>query len=152
MNNSDELYRELKPDIFSLSDPLFEVTQGFVRNQDDFLPHGAVLTASGDIRMVMAGPPEAEKRLVSAPEVLPVLHVALRAAARAENLRAIAVCESVTIVRDGGKKSLAIKVLIEHKRGLCTALYLPYNRGWLGTCTFGDAFAKPATPEVCPWG
>jgi hypothetical protein len=152
MSDSDALYAELKPDIQGLAGPLFEVSDGFVRERGAFLPHGAVLNANGEARLIVAAPPGFEDRGVSTTEVLPMLHEALRAAAREEQLRAVAVCEDVTIAPEAEKKTAAIKVLVEHQRGLCVALYLPYQRKWLGGYSFGSVFAKPAIPEVRIWG
>jgi hypothetical protein len=149
---NDALYAELKPDIQQLAGPLFEVSDSFVRKRGAFLPHGAVLTASGETRMIMAAPPDFEKRPVSTTEVLPMLHEALRVAAREEKLRAIAACEDVTVTMEGQKQTAAIKVLVEHERGLCVALYLPYRRKWLGGYNFGNMFVRSAIPEVVAWG
>lgn len=152
MSNSDALYAELKPDIEALATPLFDLSEGLVRKRGGFLPHGAALTASGETSMVMAAPPGFEDHVVSAIDVLPMLHEALRATASNDTLRAIAVCEDVTIVPEGEKKTAAIKVLVEHQRGLCVALYLPYKRKLLGGHNFGNIFVKPASPEVRIWG
>jgi hypothetical protein len=81
-----------------------------------------------------------------------MLHEALRAAAREEKLRAVAVCEDVTITLEGEKKTAAIKVLVEHQRGLCAALYVPYKRKWFGGYEFGSMFVRSASPEVLVWG
>ena len=104
MSDSDALYAELKPDIEALAAPLFDVSEFFVRQRGGFLPHGAVLVANGDTRMVMAAPPGFEDHAVSPLEILPMLHEGLRVAARVEILRAIAVCDDVTIVPEGEKK------------------------------------------------
>jgi hypothetical protein len=151
MSNSDDLYAELRPDIEALTAPLFDLSESLVQKRGQFLPHGAVLDSTGETRMMMAAPPGFEERAVSAIEVLPMLHEGLRAAASKESLRAIAVCEDVTIVPEGEKKTAAIKVLVEHRRGLSVVLYLPYSRKLLGGYKFGSVFAKPASPEVRIW-
>jgi hypothetical protein len=78
MSRADALYAELKADVWRLADPLFRASQRFVENMGEFLPHGAVLSASGEVRLVMAAPDGFETRLVSPVEVLPLLHQALR--------------------------------------------------------------------------
>lgn len=151
MSYSDSLYTKLKPDVQALAGPLFDLSDRLVRKRGAFLPHAAVLDTSGDVRLLTAAPPGLENRAVSSVEVLPALHDALRATACAEDLRAIAVCEDVTITPHGGKKTAAIKVLVEHQGGLCVALYLPFHRKGVGGYEFGQIFATPANPEVRIW-
>ena len=116
------------------------------------MPQGAVLTEQGETRLIMGMPEGFEGRLVSSVEVLPVLHEALRAAVREGGVRAVAVCEDVTITPENQKATCAIKVLVEHSRGLCVGLYLPYRRKILGGYAIGDMFARSAPSEVLAWG
>jgi len=148
----DELFTELKPDIEALAGPLFSASETFVRKRGQFLPHGAVLDATGTVRLVMAGPEGDLDGTVSATEILPRLHDALRADAAEHELSAIAVCEDVTITPAGQMATKAVKVLVEHRRGLTVALYLPWQRRRFGgSCTFGEVMAAAAGPEVQPW-
>ncbi len=148
----DDLFVELKPDVETLAEPLFSASETFVRKRGQFLPHGAVLDGAGMVRLVMAGPDGDLDALVSATEILPRLHEALRAEAAEHELSAIAVCEDVTITPAGQKATKAVKVLIEHRRGLTVALYLPWQRKRFGGgCTFGEVMAVAADPEVQPW-
>jgi hypothetical protein len=144
---SNELYSQLKPDIEALALPLFDVSEGFIRKRGAFLPHGAVLDSSNEVKMVMALP-DTENEHLSTVEVLPELHKALRARYREEELLAVAVCEDVTITPEGQKQTKAIKILVEHKLGLCVSLYLPYQRKLIGGYNFGSIFSVPANPEV----
>lgn len=64
--------------------------------------------------------------------------------------RAIGVAEHVTITPEGGSSTSAIKVLLEHRDGLCVAVYLPFEKQRLGGYAFGQAFTVAATPEVNP--
>ncbi len=146
-----DLFAELKPDIEALAGPLFEATEDFVRKRGQFLPHGAVLETNGNLRMVMAAPDGDLEALTSAPEILPNLHRALRAQAQQHDLAAVAVCEDVTITPAEEKQTRAVKVLVEHRRGLCTALYLPWRRKLFGGLVFGEIMAVAAEPEVKPW-
>jgi hypothetical protein len=61
-------------------------------------------------------------------EILLRLHLALRTGAIEHELSAVAVCEDVSITPAEGKQTKAVKVLIEHRRGLTVALYLPWKR------------------------
>lgn len=146
----DDLFVELKPHIEALAEPLFGASEMFVRKRGGFLPHGAVLEAAGEIRLVMAAADNLDAP-TSSTEILPRLHEALRAEARDHDLAAVAVCEDVTITPAGEKPTKAVKVLIEHCRGLTVALYLPWKRKLLGGVVFGEVMALPAKPEVQPW-
>lgn len=151
MTFSDTLYSTLKPDIEAMASPLFEASEVFVRKREAFLPHGAILTQRGEVMLVAAAPDGYETRAVSAPEVLPLLHQALRAKAREEDAVALAVSEDVTITLAGQKPTQAMKVLLEHKRGLTVALYVPFHHKFLRGYSFGEMLVLPASPEVCAW-
>ena len=146
----DNLFTELKPQIDALAEALFGASEMFVRKRSGFLPHGAVLDAGGEVRLVMAAPDDVDTP-VSAPEILPRLHDVLRANAREHDVAAVAVCEDVTITPTGQKTTKAVKVLVEHRRGLTVALYLPWKRKLLGGHVFGVVMVLAAKPEVQPW-
>jgi hypothetical protein len=148
-----DLLSELRPEIEAAATPLFDASEIFVRKRGAFLPHGAIVEADGGIKLIAAAAGEDLDAKVSSVEVLPALHDALRAAARRQELRAVAVCEDVTITPAGQKPTKAIKVLVEHRRGLVVALYLPWKRRLIGGCAFGRVMAMPGVePEVRPWG
>ncbi|MBC8069636.1 MAG: hypothetical protein IAG13_14965 [Deltaproteobacteria bacterium] len=146
----DDLFAELKPDVEALAEPLLSASEVFVRERGGFLPHGAVLEAGHEVRLVMASPDRVDAR-ASAADVLPRLHEALRGDAQQRDLVAVAVCEDVTITPSGQKSTKAIKVLVEHRRGLTVALYLPWKRKLLGGHVFGEMMVLAAAPEVRAW-
>ncbi len=150
MSTNDDLYAELEPDIEAVAGPLFEFSTDCLRRRGNFLPHGAVLTEQGEVRLV-AAVPNTERDLVNSTEVLPVLHDGLRKQARDMPLRAIGVAENVTITPEGKRSTQAVKVLFEHKRGLTTALYLPFQKRFLRGYAFGAMFSVRAAPEVNAW-
>ncbi len=145
-----DLFAELQPHIEALAEPLFGASETFVRKRGEFLPHGAVLDSAGDVHLVMAGHDDPAAP-VSAPEILPRLHDALRQSAQEHEVDAVAVCEDVTITPSGEKPTKAVKVLIEHRRGLTLALYLPWKKKMFGGPAFGEVMAVDAEPEVAPW-
>jgi hypothetical protein len=151
MSDAQALYSELKVDLQLLAEPLFEASQLFVRKRGAFLPFGAVLKQDDEPQMIMAAPDGFEERDVSSEEVLPLLHQSLRSAANTENAEALAVAEDVRITPEGEKETAAMKVLIEHKRGLCIAYYVPYSRSFLRRYKFGEMIARAAEPEVKAW-
>lgn len=150
MTITDDLYSELKPDIEAVAKPLFEFSEICVKKRGSFLPHGAVLTATGEIRLV-AAIDDPSKESASAVEVLPLLHQGLRQTAKDEAIRAVGVAEDVTVTLQGRSPTRAIKVLLEHKRGLTVALYVPFEKKLLQGFVFGSMFSTAATPEVNAW-
>jgi hypothetical protein len=148
MNSSEALYAELKPDIAAVADQLFDLSEALLRDQGNFLPHAAVLTDEGDIRLVGAA---GENDLTNSVEVLPILHEGLRRQARELLLRAIGVAENVSVTFEGQRSTKAIKVLFESKRGLTVALYLPFEKKLLRGYVMGSTISKLAAPEVNAW-
>ena len=148
MPDIDALYRELKPDIEKLADPLFELSQTLLEKHGNFLPHAAVLTEEGEVKLVGAAPPDDR---TTSTEVLPLLHAGLREMAKTESLKAIGVAESVTVTLEGPKSTKAIKVLFEHARGLNVALYLPFEKKLFRGYLLGTVFSLGAAPEVNAW-
>ena len=71
MNSPQELYVALKADVAALAEPLFEVSEQCLREQGNFLPHGAVLTKDGSIELVAAAPRDPDLPTNST-EVLPL--------------------------------------------------------------------------------
>jgi hypothetical protein len=148
MTSPEILYAELKGDIAALADPLFDLSEKLLHNQDNFLPHGAVLTGENEVKLVAA---TNGKDVATSVEVLPILHDGLRQQARELELKAIGVAENVTVTLEGQRPSKAVKVLVEHKRGLTVALYLPFEKKLLRGYVTGPTFSKLATPEVNAW-
>lgn len=148
MTTTDNLYAELKPDIALLAEPLFEMSEKLLREQGNFLPHAAVLTEGGEVKLVAAGAPS---EFTNSTEVLPLLHDGLRIQAKNLPLKALGVSENVTITLEGKRSTKAIKVLLEHRRGLTVALYLPFEKKLLRGYVMGQAFTLEARPEVNAW-
>ena len=149
MLNAQALYAELKPQIGAVANELFTLSEAFLRDQGNFLPHGAVLTSDGAIRLVAADPGNGDSEARST-EVMPLLHYGLREQATSE-VAAVAVAENVTVTLEGQPSTSAIKVLFEHRDGLAVALYLPFDVQPGGTYAFGTVFSKVAEPEVGAW-
>ena len=150
MTSTDTLYTELKPDMGMITNQLFDLSETLLRKRGNFLPHGAVLTEDGELKLVGAAP-DAQSDLTSSAEVLPVLHDGLRLQAKQFSLKAIGVAENVTVTLEGQRATKAIKVLFEHKLGLTVALYLPFEKTLLKGYVFGNTFSMAATPEVNAW-
>jgi hypothetical protein len=148
MIDADALYAEIKPDLQRISGPLFEFAEQQVRKRGAFLPFGASLTRSGEIGLEAASTAE---EMASSIEVLPILHQSLRASVAQGGVSAVAVCEWVKITPEGSEQTDAMKVLVEHERGLTIAFYVPCHKRMFGGWAFERMFAQPAEPEVRPW-
>ena len=147
--STEELYAALKEDVAAVSMPLFDLSKRLLTEFGNFLPHGYVLVCEGKDRMVGATEGRSDGTSTSV-QTLPLLHEGLRAEVKMGNARAIGVAENVTIKPEGETTTKAIKVLLEHKDGLCVALYLPFKKKLFGGYVFGTPFTVAAAPEVNP--
>ena len=147
MTDTDGLYHELRGELQALSSPLFEFAEQQVRKRGSFVPFGAGLTKDGEVSLHAASSGE---DIVSSSAILPLLHEGLRSAVREHALAAVGVCEWVNITREGSQKSDAVKVLVEHERGLTVAFYVPCRRRLFRGWQFEAMFVRPADPEVRP--
>ena len=118
-----------------------------MRKRGAFLPFGAGLTKDGQVSLHAASP---GKDAASSPEILPLLHEGLRSVVTEQDLSAVAVCEWVKITPEGGTQTDAVKVLVEHSRGLSVAFYMPCRRKLFRGWQFDAVFVRPAAPEVKP--
>jgi hypothetical protein len=150
MSSEQSLYSVLEPDIAAVAEPLFELSEKFLRDRGNFLPHAAILTADGKVELVGALP-DPSRNYTNSTEVLPLLHDGLRQMAKEKSLRAIGVAENVTVTPDGRPSTKAVKVLLEHSEGLAVASYLPFVKKLLRGHNFGEVFTILAAPEINAW-
>ena len=148
MADKEALYEELKNDLDRIVGPLFELGEQHIRKHNTFLPFGATLLESGQVGLEAATSGE---EIESSIEVLPVLHDGLRSRVQEGGVSAIAICEWVHITLEGGRQTDAMKVLVEHERGLTVAFYVPCHENFLSGWQFEAMFVQPAEGEVCPW-
>ena len=147
LTDEQELYGEIKPDVRALAQPLLELSEKALRERGSFLPHAAALT-EGKVRLVGAMCSTANGTANST-HIIPMLRQGLRSMAHERPVTAIGVAETVTETPDG-KASPAIKVLLEHHRGLTMALYLPFTQD-NGDIKFGSTLSMFVPPEYNPW-
>jgi hypothetical protein len=149
MSSLSELYAELKTDVVTVADPLIEQSQQRLQARDDFLPHAAVLDAEGKV-VLMGAMTGSRDGQANSQQIMPLLLRGLRQMSREKVIVAIGVAESVSLTR-GEMPMQAIKVLLEHERGLTVAMYLPYYKSESGEYFYGEAFVTPATPALNLW-
>ena len=148
VESAEALYAELKPDIGALATQLFKLSETILRKSGNFLPHAMVLTTDGEI--IQVGATTGNYRANSV-EILPILHEGLRQQAKKFDLKAIGVAGNVTITLEGQQPTKAIKVLVEHKRGLAVALYLPFKKKLFRRYVMGSTFSRLAPSGINAW-
>ena len=149
MSSLADLYAELKADVVAIADPLFEHSQKRLQAKDDFLPHAAVLSSEGKV-VLMGAMTGSRDGQANATHILPMLLNGVRQVSREKVLVAIGIAENVSLTR-GESAMQAIKVLLEHERGLVVAMFLPFHKADDGEYYYGEAFVTPATPALNLW-
>jgi hypothetical protein len=146
MPDTDALYRELKGDLQTAAEPLFELACGQVEKRGAFLPFGSKLSTEGEVTLVAAAP---EEDSTTSDVVYPLMIAALRESAQTSH--AVALAEWVKITLAGGKQTDAVKVHAQHKRGLSVAFYVPATKKFLRSWQFGEMMVTPADPLLDSW-
>lgn len=143
----DELYTRFQEEMDRIVDILVEASLHFLNSSRNFLPHGAAMTPSGKVALMM-GLKETENHLTNSEEVLPRLYGGLRDMVRKGEACSVATAENVQVAQDGGKFVDAIKVVYENHAGLCVAFYAPYRKPFIGGHKALPMFANPTKPEI----
>ncbi|MEL6888069.1 MAG: hypothetical protein AAFO86_05095 [Pseudomonadota bacterium] len=131
--------------ITPLCDTLFDLSAKFIATSGNFLPHGGSMDMFGRVSLCAAVPEQDE---TDATEVLPLLHDGLRVETAKAGTDAVAVSESVFI---GPDQTPAIKVLVEHRGGLCIAMYQTWRKRLLRAPALGEVQVVEAAAEVGRW-
>lgn len=149
MSTPQAIYAEVKPDLAALAGLLLEQSEKLLRERGTFLPHAAVLNQDGKVSLLGA--------ICSTPggfatstHILPMLRDGLRSLAAEKPLKALAFAENASVMPDG-VPGQAIRVLIEHSRGIAMVVYVPFTRGDYGEYTFGSKTFLFTEPEVDAW-
>lgn len=150
MSDEQDLYGEVKPEVRALAQPLFALSEKKLRERGTFLPHAAALTAEGGVRLVGAMCNTADG-VASSMHILPLLRQGLRTMAHERSVTAVGFAEDVTVTPEGKAPTHAIKVHLEHSRGLTIELYLPFAQDTSGEITFGSTLSMFAPPEINAW-
>ena len=148
MNDFETLYRELRSDLDALASPLLDFARQQLQKRGSFLPFSASLNSRGEVALQGASP---GKDVASSAEILPILHEGLRTIAVQGDVSAVAVCEWVKITPEGEPQTDAVKVLVEHARGLAIGFYLPCRKRFLGGWRYGEMLALPVPAEIRAW-
>ena len=139
----------MKGELGALARPLFEKSEQLLRERGDFLPHAAVLSPDGKVTLLGAMC-NTSGGFASSWQILPMVHDGLRSIASERTLAAVGVAERVEAVPGAGHV-LAVKVLLEHQRGLAIAFYMPFARAESGEYSFGRMVTLFTESEVNAW-
>lgn len=149
MSTQAEIYAAVRGDLGALARPLFEKSEQLLRERGDFLPHAAVLTPEGRVSLLGAMC-NTKDGFANSWHILPLVHDGLRSMAAEREIAAVGVAERVDAIPGAGAMR-AVKVLLEHRRGLAIAFYMPVIRDDLDRVAFGKMITLFAEPEVSAW-
>jgi hypothetical protein len=144
-----EIYAAVKADLGALARPLFEKSELLLRERGDFLPHAAVLSPDGRVSLLGAMC-TTKDGFANSWHILPIVHDGLRAMVNERELSALGIAERVDVIPGEGAAP-AVKVLLEHQRGLAIAFYMPFAREESGEYSFGRMVTLFTEPEVNAW-
>jgi hypothetical protein len=150
VTDDQELFGEVQPDVRALAAPLFDISEKALRERGSFLPHAAALTAEGKIRLIGAMCNTSDG-VANAAHILPLLRRGLRTIVHEHAVTAVGFAEDVTVTPEGQEATQAIKLHLEHSRGLTVEFYLPFAQGTSGEITFGSTLSMFAPPEINAW-
>lgn len=148
MSTQAEIYAAVKGELGALARPLFDKSEQLLRERGDFLPHAAVLAPDGKVSLLGAMCLTGDG-FANSWHILPMVHDGLRSMAFERDLAAVGVAERVDAIPGRGAIR-AIKVLLEHQRGLAIAFYLPFQKAETGV-DFGKLVTLFTESEVNAW-
>jgi hypothetical protein len=150
VSEEQDLYGQVKPEVRALAEPLFELSEKALRERGRFLPHAAMLTAEGKIRVIgaMCNTPDG---IANSTYILPLLRQGLRTMVQEHPATAVGYAEDVTMTPEGEPPTHAIKLHLEHSRGLTITFYLPFAKDTSGEITFGSTVSMFAPAEINAW-
>lgn len=149
MSTQAEIYAAVKAELGALARPLFEKSEQLLRERGDFLPHAAVLSPDGKVSLLGAMC-ITKDGFANSWHILPMVHDGLRSMANERDLAAVGVAERVDAIPGGGA-TRAVKVLLEHQRGLAIAFFMPFAKSEAGEFNFGRMVTLFTESEVNVW-
>ena len=149
MSTHADIYAAVKGDLGTLARPLFEKSAQLLRERGDFLPHAAVLTPEGRVSLLGAMC-NTKEGFANSWHILPMVQDGLRSMAGERPLVAVGIAERVDTIPGGGTMH-AVKVQLEHQRGLAIAFFMPIVRDDLDKIAFGKMVTLFTETEVNAW-
>ena len=124
-----------RDELETLLDPLLDFAQDLLRKHGEFFPFGGTIDNDGQVALSAAH--TGDERPPSQ-EVIDLLADGMRAQASAGQIRAAAICYDSRVTPEGGAKTDAIAVSLEHRDGDAVLVMLPYSKGRFTGLKFGQ--------------
>lgn len=127
-----------RDELDALLDPLLKFAHDMLRKQGEFFPFAGTIDNQGQVGLTAADTGDARP---AAQEIVELLAGGMRAQASAGQIRAAAICYDSRFTREGGAKTDAIAVSLEHRDGDAVLVMQPYSKGRLTGFKFGQLVA-----------
>src|SRR6266542_2282706 len=127
-----------RDELEALLDPLLKFAQDMLRKEGEFFPFGGTIDNDGQVGLTAADTGDARP---ASQEVVELLAEGMRAQASAGQIRAAAICYDSRFTPEGGAKTDAIAVSLEHREGDAVLVIQPYSKGRLACFNFGQLVA-----------
>ena len=127
-----------RDELDALLDPLLKFAQEMLRKQGEYYPFGGTITSEGQVSLTAAD--TGDERPASQ-EVIELLASGMRAQAKAGRIRAAAICYDSRFTPEGGEKTDAIAVALEHRDGDAALVMQPYSKARFTGLKFGQLIA-----------
>lgn len=127
-----------RDELDALLDALLEFAQEMLRKQAEFFPFGGTITTEGQVGLTAADTGDGRP---GSQEVIELLASGMRAQATAGQIRASAICYDSRFTLEGGEKTDAIAVSLEHRDGDAALVMQPYSKGRFTGLMFGQLVA-----------
>ena len=127
-----------RAELDALLEELLKFAQQMLKKQGEFFPFGGTISSQGELGLTAADTggerPEPQG-------VIELLAGGMRAQATAGQIRAAAICYDSRFTPEGGAKTDAIAVSLEHRDGDAVLVMLPYSKGRFTGLKFGQLVA-----------
>jgi hypothetical protein len=137
-----------RDELDALLDPLLKFAQQMLRKQGEFFPFGGTISDEGQVSLTAADTGDERPK---SQEVIELLAGGMRTQATAGQIRAAAICYDSRFTPEGGEKTDAIAVSLEHRDGDAALVMQPYSKGRFTGFKFGQLVAMaPDEHRVFP--
>lgn len=134
------------PELDALLNTLLLVVRRLLREQGEFLPFGAIMSSTGEVRVV-GGKIEGDDHPGAQP-LIDLLTDTFKKQAAKGQLRAVGMCYDVLTVPPGeDRKRDAVCCGLEHCLGETVDVCIPYVKGTNGDVQYGETFAANRTAQ-----
>lgn len=127
-----------RAELDALLDLLLKFAQQMLRKRGEFFPFGGTVSSEGQVSMTAA---DTGDQRPASQAVVELLAGGMRAQASAGQIRAAAICYDSRFTPEGGAKTDAIAVSLEHRDGDAVLVMQPYSKGRFTGLKFGQLVA-----------